>query len=92
MAHNIILGDVLEQLATLPDNSFDACFSDPPYSIGFMQASWDKALPGPDVWREIARVCKPGALLLSFGSTRTFHRLAVAIEDGGWQIRDTLSC
>ena len=90
MAYNILTGDCLEQLRLLPDNSFDGCLSDPPYSISFMGASWDKALPSPEVWAEVLRVCKPGALLLSFGGPRTFHRLAVAIEDGGWQIRDTL--
>ena len=55
---------------------------------GFMGQAWDAALPGPEVWAECLRVAKPGAHLLAFGGTRTFHRLACAIEDAGWEIRD----
>lgn len=58
---------------------------------GFMGKEWDGILPGPDIWREALRVSKPGAHLLAFGGTRTFHRLTCAIEDAGWEIRDCLS-
>lgn len=57
---------------------------------GFMGAQWDAAIPGPEVWREALRVAKPGAHLVAFGGTRTYHRLACAIEDAGWEIRDCL--
>ena len=55
---------------------------------GFMAKQWDAATPDPEVWRELYRVCKPGAMMLAFGGTRTFHRLTCAIEDAGWEIRD----
>jgi site-specific DNA-methyltransferase (adenine-specific) len=55
-----------------------------------MEKGWDHDVPGPAYWQAIARVCKPGALLLAFGGTRTHHRLACAIEDAGWEIRDCL--
>ena len=55
-----------------------------------MEKDWDHDVPGPEYWRAIARVCKPGALLLAFGGTRTYHRLTCAIEDAGWEIRDCL--
>ncbi len=57
---------------------------------GFMGKKWDAAIPGPEVWREVLRVAKPGAMLLAFGGTRTFHRLVCAIEDAGWEIRDCM--
>src|SRR5208282_5455175 len=55
-----------------------------------MGKDWDQQVPGPEYWREILRVCKPGAHILAFGGTRTWHRLACAIEDAGWEVRDTL--
>ena len=85
---NIQTGDVLEVSSTLSANTFDACFCDPPYALEFMNRDWDRCLPGVEVWREILRICKPGAWLLAFGGTRTFHRLACNIEDAGWTIRD----
>lgn len=57
---------------------------------GFMGMAWDGSVPGTDFWIPALRVAKPGAYLLAFGGTRTFHRLACAIEDAGWEIRDTL--
>jgi site-specific DNA-methyltransferase (adenine-specific) len=77
-------------LATLPENSVDFVATDPPYGISFMERDWDHDVPGPEYWRAIARVCKPGALLSAFGGTRTYHRLTCAIEDAGWEIRDCL--
>lgn len=90
MGYTLIKADVLEHLAQVRDNTYDAAFCDPPYALGFMNSHWDKELPGADVWAEILRVCKPGAHLLSFGGTRTFHRLMCYIEDGGWILRDTI--
>ena len=57
---------------------------------GFMGKEWDGKLPGIETWEEALRVAKPGAHMLAFGGTRTHHRLMVAIEDAGWEIRDTL--
>ena len=71
---------------------FTAVVTDPPYGLEFMGKEWDKAGVAfdPATWQAVARVCKPGAFLLAFGGTRTWHRLAAAIEDAGWEIRDTI--
>jgi len=83
-------GDCLDVLATLPKASVDFVVTDPPYGFKFMGKDWDHEVPGPKYWQAIARVCKPGALLMAFGGARTYHRLACAIEDAGWEIRDCL--
>ena len=85
------LGDCLEVMATLPENSIDTIITDPPYGLEFMGKDWDKGVPGVAFWREALRVAKPGAMLLAMGGTRTFHRLVVAIEDAGFEIRDTIA-
>lgn len=90
MPHLIECGDVLDELQYHDDDSFDGCLTDPPYGIGFMGKAWDHGVPSVDVWKEVLRVMKPGAMLLAFGGTRTWHRLAVNIEDAGFEIRDTL--
>jgi len=87
---DILRGDVLEQLKELPENYFDASFADPPYGLSFMEAKWDHGVPSVEVWKELYRVLKPGAFILMFGGTRTFHRQTCAIEDAGFEIRDTL--
>jgi hypothetical protein len=89
----LIRGDCIEVMATLPAASIDACVTDPPYEIGFMNKRWDSTRIAfqPQTWREVLRVLKPGAHLLAFGGTRTFHRIAVAIEDAGFEIRDCLA-
>jgi hypothetical protein len=84
-------GDCRDVMRAMPDASVDAIVSDPPYGLAFMGKGWDHAVPGVEFWAEALRVAKPGAHLVAFGGTRTFHRLAVAIEDAGWEIRDTLS-
>jgi DNA modification methylase len=89
-AFDICRGDVLEQLKQYPDNYFDASFADPPYGLSFMGAEWDHGVPSVEVWKELYRVLKPGAFILMFGGTRTFHRQTCAIEDAGFEIRDTL--
>ncbi|WP_219825901.1 DNA methyltransferase [Nonomuraea typhae] len=86
------LGDCLDVLREMPDASVDAISTDPPYEIQFMSRSWDASgiAFDPVVWRECLRVLKPGGHLVAFGGTRTWHRVAVAIEDAGWEIRDTI--
>ena len=77
-------------MAGMPAASVDAVVCDPPYGLSFMGKDWDHGVPGVAFWSAALRVAKPGAHLLAFGGTRTFHRLAVAIEDAGWEIRDTV--
>jgi len=89
-AFNICRGDVLEQLKQYPDNYFDASFADPPYGLSFMGAEWDQGVPSVKVWKGLYRVLKPGAFILMFGGTRTSHRQTCAIEDAGFEIRDSL--
>jgi DNA modification methylase len=88
----LLTGDVREKLAELPDESVDSIVTDPPYELGFMGKSWDKSgvAFAPDTWRECLRVLKPGGHLLAFGGSRTYHRMASAIEDGGFEIRDQI--
>lgn len=90
MTIEVIHGDVLEVLADRMDEEFTAVFCDPPYGYDFMQKDWDHGVPGVSCWSEILRMSVPGALLLAFGGTRTYHRLTCAIEDSGYQIFDCL--
>ena len=85
-------GDNREILPTLPENSVDAIVTDPPYELGFMGKSWDASGVAfdPAMWREAMRVLKPGGHLLAFSGSRTYHRIAVAIEDAGFEIRDQI--
>jgi DNA modification methylase len=86
------LGDCLEVMKTFPDNSVDSIVTDPPYELGFMGKSWDNSGIAYSVpmWKECLRVLKPGGHLLSFSGTRTYHRMAVAIEDAGFEIRNQI--
>jgi site-specific DNA-methyltransferase (adenine-specific) len=79
-------------MATLDDNSIDAIVCDPPYELGFMGKAWDNTGIAYDVtvWQQCLRVLKPGGHLIAFGGSRTYHRLAVAIEDAGFEIRDQI--
>lgn len=86
----ILRGDCLERMKELPDNSVDSIVTDPPYGLSFMGKKWDYDVPSVAVWKEALRVLKPGGHLLSFGGTRTYHRLVVAIEDAGFEIRDQI--
>ncbi|MDP6423379.1 MAG: site-specific DNA-methyltransferase [Planctomycetota bacterium] len=86
----IVNADCRQLLATLPADCVDAFVSDPPYGLAFMGKGWDFAVPGPEYFAEQLRVAKPGAHLVAFGGTRTYHRLACAIEDAGWELRDCL--
>ena len=82
--------DCRRLMAAWPEAVIDTVITDPPYGLEFMGSDWDRVVPGSDVWREVLRVSKPGAHLLAFGGTRTWHYLAIEIERGGWLIRDTL--
>lgn len=86
----IHLGDCLEILPLLDADSVDSVVTDPPYGLSFMNKAWDHSVPSVDVWREVYRVMKPGAYLLAFFGTRTYHRGVVAIEDAGFEIRDQI--
>lgn len=90
MSAEIHEGDALEILRAMPDNSYHGCLTDPPYGLSFMGHGWDHGVPSVDVWREVLRVLRPGAHVLAFGGTRTFHRLTCAIEDAGLEIRDCM--
>ena len=85
------LGDCLETLRTMPDNSVDSIVTDPPYGLSFMGKKWDYDVPSVEIWAECLRVLKPGGHLLAFAGTRTQHRMAVRIEDAGFEIRDMIA-
>ena len=87
----LINGSSPEALCTLDDNSVDSIVTDPPYGLSFMGKKWDYDVPSVDVWRECLRVLKPGGHLLAFAGTRTQHRMAVRIEDAGFEIRDMIA-
>jgi len=89
----VFLGDCREILRGLADNSVDSVVTDPPYELGFMGKKWDSTGIAYDVtvWEECLRVLKPGGHVLAFGGSRTWHRMAVAIEDAGFEIRDSIA-
>jgi site-specific DNA-methyltransferase (adenine-specific) len=89
----VFAGDCREVLKGLPDNSVDSVVTDPPYELGFMGKKWDSSGIAYDVtvWQECLRVLKPGGHILAFGGSRTWHRLAVAVEDAGFEIRDNIA-
>jgi DNA modification methylase len=84
-------GDCLEILRAMPDASVDSVVTDPPYGLSFMGKKWDYDVPSEDIWRECLRVLKPGGHLLAFAGTRTQHRMAVRIEDVGFEVRDLIA-
>ena len=88
----ITLGDSLEELDKLQENSIDSIVTDPPYELNFMGKGWDNAgiSFNTEIWSKCLRVLKPGGHLEAFGGSRTFHRIACAIEDAGFEIRDTI--
>ena len=93
MTYKILHGNNLDILPTLPDNSVDSIVTDPPYELGFMGKKWDSSgiAYSVELWQQCLRVLKPGGHLLSFGGTRTWHRVAVGIEDAGFEIRDSMA-
>jgi site-specific DNA-methyltransferase (adenine-specific) len=89
--HELHHGNCLDILRTMPDYSVDAVVTDPPYGLSFMGKKWDYDVPSTEIWAECLRVLKPGGYLLAFAGTRTQHRMAVRIEDAGFEIRDMLA-
>ena len=92
MTYTIHNGNCIDVMRSMPDNSVDSIVTDPPYELGFMGKSWDSTgiAFNVEVWTEALRVLKPGGHLLAFSGSRTYHRMAVAIEDAGFQIRDQI--
>jgi DNA modification methylase len=93
MTYQLFVGNNLEILPTLPDNSIDSIVTDPPYELGFMGKKWDSSgiAYSVELWEQCLRVLKPGGHLLAFSGSRTYHRMVVAIEDAGFEIRDMIS-
>jgi len=87
----IIHGDCLEHLKNIESDSISSVVTDPPYGLSFMGKRWDYDVPSVEVWAECLRVLKPGGHLLAFAGTRTQHRMAVRIEDAGFEIRDMIA-
>jgi hypothetical protein len=90
MGYELHDGDCLDVMRAMDANSVDTVVCDPPYGLSFMGKNWDHGVPGVAFWQAALQVAKPGAMLLAFGGTRTHHRLMVAIEDAGWEIRDVI--
>lgn len=92
MNHRIVNGDIMRFAAHYHGPKFHAVLCDPPYELGFMGKSWDSRGVSfrAETWSAISSLLLPGAHLLAFGGTRTFHRIAVAIEDASFEIRDTI--
>ena len=95
--YTLLHGDCLEVMRLLPENSIDTIITDPPYGLskgdskgGFMGKEWDAKVPSVSFWKAMLRVTKPGATLLTFGGTRTFHRMMVNIEEAGWELKETM--
>lgn len=91
-AWSVVESDCIEAMRAMPASFVDSIVTDPPYELGFMGKRWDSTgiAYSVDLWREALRVLKPGGHLLAFGGTRTYHRMACAIEDAGFDIRDSL--
>ncbi len=87
----ILRGDVREIALGLAAESFDGCLCDPPYGLSFMGKKWDYDVPSVETWEAVLGALKPGAHLLAFAGTRTQHRMAVRIEDAGFEIRDMIA-
>ena len=85
-------GSMLDLLEVIEPNSIDSIITDPPYELNFMNKSWDSSGIAfqDNTWKKCYEVLKPGGYLLAFGGSRTFHRIACAIEDAGFEIRDTI--
>jgi site-specific DNA-methyltransferase (adenine-specific) len=90
MRWNIYHGENIEVMKKMPSETYTSIITDPPYGISFMGKDWDKALPDKDTWKQLLRVTKKGGVLIAFGAPRMYHRLAVDIEDAGWEIKDCM--
>ena len=90
MNFNIIAGDNRDTLKTLDDNSVDAIVTDPPYGIDFLGKDWDANTGAIETYQECLRVLKPGGYILAFSAARTYHHLAITLEQAGFEIRDQI--
>jgi site-specific DNA-methyltransferase (adenine-specific) len=90
MKYEILQGDNRDTLKTIPDNSIDAIITDPPYGIDFLGKAWDANTGALDTYRECLRVLKPGGHILAFSAARTYHHLAITLEQAGFEIRDQI--
>ena len=88
--YKLLNGDCLDKLKELEENSIDSIVTDPPYGLSFMGKKWDYDVPSQEIWEQCLRVLKPGGHLLAFAGSRTYHRMAVRIEDAGFDIRDQI--
>jgi len=89
--YELKLGNCLDSMKAMEDNSVDSIVTDPPYGLSFMGKKWDYDVPSKEIWEEALRVLKPGGHLLAFAGTRTQHRMAINIEDAGFEIRDMIA-
>jgi DNA modification methylase len=90
MTYKIHQGDNRDILKTLADNSIDAIVTDPPYGIDFLGKSWDANTGALETYQECLRVLKPGGHILAFSAARTYHHLAITLEQAGFEIRDQI--
>jgi len=88
MTYNLICSDNVSAMKQMESNSVDACITDPPYGMEIAGVGWDHNVPPVDTWREVYRVLKPGAFVLSFCAPEFYHRMAVAVEDAGFRPLD----
>ena len=90
--YKLYQGSMLDMLEVMQPSTIDSIVTDPPYELNFMGKGWDNAGISfqADTWQKCYEVLKPGGYLLAFGGSRTFHRIACAIEDAGFEIRDTI--
>ncbi len=88
MSCKLIKGDCLEVLKNTPSNSIGTCITDPPYGMGMEH--WDHSVPTKEIWKEVLRILKPGGFCLSFCSPQLYHRMASAVEDAGFEIKDQI--
>jgi site-specific DNA-methyltransferase (adenine-specific) len=90
MNYELFSGDNKQVLAGIPDNTYDACITDPPYGMNIAGANWDHSVPPTETWQAVYRTLKPGAFVLSFCNPEYYHRMAVAIEDAGFRPLDMI--
>ena len=84
----VITADCLDAMSKMEENSFDACITDPPYGMGMEE--WDHSVPTKEIWEQTLRILKPGGFCLSFCSPQLYHRMASAVEDAGFNIKDQI--
>lgn len=88
MNYTLHTGNCLDVMKGIDDNTIDSCITDPPYGMGMEE--WDYDVPSIDIWREVHRILKPGAFCLSFCSPQLYHRMASAVDDAGFEIKDQI--